>query len=106
MALTKGRVLKVRAFLGAGASVPDVAEALKVHHNTVRVIFNAKERHLWALAVKAEQLSPLEKAIRKVKVKYLALDKIPTARQSGVHTSIQTLLGGYNAIVKASGLRG
>jgi len=104
VAVTKLQIQECRQRLGSGCSVPDVAEALGVAIPTVRRRLSAPELHEWATAYRQNRKDGyLDRAIRKLKIKALALNKFPTAREAGIHTTVLTKCGGYNAIARAAG---
>ena len=98
----KSHIAKARAFLGRGATINDVAIALRCSPANVKRRLSAKELHLWATDVKMHTVDRQLAAIRKVRMNFLKLRRRPTARESGVHSSVQTEMGGYNKVVEAS----
>ena len=103
MSLTnKLAIQRAREFVGLGASVEEIADALGVSTQSVRRRLTAKERHDWATAVRVERRTRLVVATRKIRAAYYRLKRRPTAREAAVHSSVQTEFGGYNALVELS----
>lgn len=103
--VNKRQIADARDYLGETATMTEVAVALGIAPSTIRTKLTLMERHLWALTIrKARRADILHRAALRLKTRAMALGRVPTARESAIHTSVMTKCGGYNAIVAAAGL--
>jgi hypothetical protein len=102
---TKGAIFAARDRLGASATITDVAALLRCAPRTVVRRLTKQELHEWALARRTRTPETIvERAIKRLRIAESRLGRLPMARESGIHSTVMTLCGGYNEIVKAAGL--
>ena len=101
MAMT---IREVRDFLGPTCDAGDVAACLGLRKWQVLRSIDVTEIQEWANTLRMAHHSPLGLAVKKIRRAYLIRGRRPTAREAGVHSTVQTQCGGYNALVEAANL--
>ena len=101
MAMT---IKEVRDFLGPTCDAGDVAACLGLRKWQVLRSISVTEIQEWANTLRMAHHSQLGLAVKKIRRAYLIRGRRPTARESGVHSSVMTSCGGFLAILEASNL--
>jgi len=95
---------EVRDFLGPTCDINDVALCLGVPKSQVVRSLSPTDIQEWANTIRIAHHSQLGIAVKKIRRAYLIRGRRPTARESGVHSTVMTSCGGYLALVEAANL--
>lgn len=102
-AVNKANIRAARNAIGPGASIEDVAVALRVNPIYIMRRLTTAERQEWVLEVRTRDATAKATAIRRIRARTFRDGKRPTARTSGVHTSVMNAHGGFLQLCREAG---